>query len=107
MQLGYFCCDVMLGQKTLMSLDVRNDFITYEVYDEKQLKNIWEFRDKITAGNIYEWLLSRLPDDNRQNLLSECSKYGIKPIGADIFRISEGKQLYDSYWFKFPDSKSA
>lgn len=41
MQLGHFCCDVMLGQKVLMSLDVHDDFITYEVYDEEQLKYIY------------------------------------------------------------------
>lgn len=64
-----------------------------------------EYRDEsqkqITAGNIHEWLLSRLPDDNRHNLLSECVRAGIRPIGAEIFRISEGRQLYDDYWFKF------
>lgn len=72
-------------------------------YSEEDI--LGEYRDEsqkqITAGNIHEWLLSRLPDDNRHNLLSECVRAGIRPIGAEIFRISKGCQLYDDYWFKF------
>ena len=101
MRLGRFCCYVMLKDEELMYLDVRDDFIEYNVINEVPLRNIWEFRKQITAGDIHEWLLSRLPDDNRHNLLSECARAGIRPIGAEIFRISEGRQLYDDYWFKF------
>lgn len=100
-RLGRFCCYVMLKDEELMYLDVRDDFIEYNVINEVPLRYIWEFKKQITAGNIHEWLLSRLPDDNRHNLLSECARAGIRPIGSDIFRISEGLQLYDDYWFKF------
>ena len=105
MRLGYFMCTVMLNEEKLMHLDVREDFIEFEVFNEQRLRFIWEFENGITAGKIKEWLLSRLPDDNRRNLLSECQRYGIKPIGADIFRISQGRQLYDDYWFKFSDDR--
>lgn len=91
----------MLKNEELMYLDVRDSFIEYNVIDEVPLRNIWEFKQQITASKIYEWLLSRLPEDNRHNLLSECARAGIRPIGSDIFRISEGRQLYDDYWFKF------
>lgn len=101
MRLGYFACTVMLGKEELMYLDVKEDFIEFEIINEGPLRVIWEFESGITAGKIKEWLLSRLPDDNRNNLLSECEAAGIKPIGADIFRISQGRQLYDDYWFKF------
>ena len=32
-------------------------------------------------------------------LFSECARAGIRSI-SDIFRISEGRQLYDDYWLK-------
>lgn len=69
MRLGRFCCYVMLKDEELMYLDVRDDFIEYNVINEVPLRNIWEFKKQITVG--------------------------------DIFRISEGRQLYDDYWFKF------
>lgn len=106
MRLGYFNCDVMLNQKKLMFLSVKEEFIDFEIFDEGPLRVIWEFQSEITAGKIKEWLLSRLPEDNRNNLLHECEAAGIKPIGADIFRISQGKQLYDDYWFRFSDNKA-
>lgn len=79
MRLGRFCCYVMLKDEELMYLDVRDDFIEYNVINEVPLRNIWEFKKQITAGDIHEWLLSRLPDDNRHNLLSECARACIRP----------------------------
>lgn len=40
MRLGRFCCYVMLKDEELMYLDVRDDFIEYNVINEVPVRNI-------------------------------------------------------------------
>lgn len=103
MRLGSLSGIIMYRDTELCSFEVKNDvLISYKPLGVSDKYTPWEFRNGYTAATVLDWLKDRLPEDNRQGLYESCCAYGIHMIGSEILKISNGREIGDRCWIKFP-----
>lgn len=102
MRLGQLSGIIMYRDTELCKFDVNDTIVHYEPIGVSDEYTPWEFRNGYTAAAVLEWLMDRLPEDNRQGLYERCCERGIRMIGSDILKISNGREIGDRCWIKFP-----
>lgn len=101
MRLGHITGIIMYKDVELCWFDVNDTIVEYKPIGKCEEYIPWEFRNGYSAAAVLEWLQDRLPEDNRQGLYETCCRYGIRMIGEDILKISNGREIGDRCWIKF------
>lgn len=103
MRLGHVTGIIMYKDTELCWFDVNDTIVDYRPIGVSAEYTPWEFRNGYSASAVLDWLLDRLPEDNRHGLFELCQERGIRMIGEDILKVSNGREIGDRCWIKFND----
>lgn len=103
MKIGSLTGTIMCYDDELCRFSIDGDLVLYEALGTCAKYTPVEFRDGYNARAVKEFIVERLPEDNRHGLLESCRSVGIRMIGADILRYNNGVVHDDPCWIRYEE----